>query len=43
MKKLRQVSLDINVIKAHSRFWACILNIKQDIHVQKIKSEKIGF
>ena len=34
MKKLRYISLYINVIEAHSRFWACILNLKQDIYVK---------
>ena len=33
----------MNVKKAHLKFQVCILNIKRDIHVQKVKVKKLAF
>ena len=43
MEKVRHSSLLMNVIDIHRKFGDHILNIKRDIHVQKIKVKKWEF
>ena len=43
MEKVRHSSLQMNVIDTHRQFVGRILNIKRDIHVQKIKVKKWEF
>ena len=43
MEKVRNSSLQKNVIDTHRKFGVRNFNIKRDIHVQKIKVKKCEF